>query len=75
MNFPLWPLNTATAHLFRCEGRTGYAMGQAVLASECQDCVRRSLDRTVPGIHFISPPKSGPCMARLLDDFDEEIYV
>jgi hypothetical protein len=55
---------TMPAHIFRCQGRTAYAVGQWVIAAECLQCKRRTADRP-DGVQFLQPPKGFWCMARL----------
>lgn len=46
----------------RCQGRTGYSMGQRVLASECFDCLRRTTpEHPTIKVRPINPPSKGDC--------------
>ena len=53
-----------TADLTKCQGRYGVAMGERVLARECQNCVRRTWP-TNGNMPWIEPPKQRPCPEHL----------
>lgn len=64
---------TLPVQYLRCQGRTARILGQAVLASECLKCARRTSERP-DGVMFLQTPTGWPCQMRVDEDDAAEVY-